>query len=107
MISDVIGWKFNHQSGMRCKEVDGVMTIVEFPGGIPSQSLQNQWTDEYNAWMASGGWKDEIADIEIQFNDTLKAFALVVLDEINALRANAGLQPRTITQLKTAVKSKL
>ena len=50
---------------------------------------------------------DEQADIEQQFDSTLKAFAIVVLDEINLLRVNAGLSERTITQLKTAVKAKL
>lgn len=46
-------------------------------------------------------------DIELSFSSTQKAFALVVLDEINLLRANAGLSTRTLTQLKSAVKSKL
>ncbi len=35
-----------------------------------------------------------------------KSLALVLLDEINELRVNAGLQERTITQLKNAVKVK-
>ena len=42
-----------------------------------------------------------------QADATIKAFALVVLDEINILRVNAGLQPRTVAQLKSAVKAKL
>jgi len=37
----------------------------------------------------------------------LKAFALVVLDEINLLRAQHSLTARTATQLRTAVKNKL
>lgn len=49
----------------------------------------------------------EKADIEIRFDNTLRAFALVVLDEINVIRQNAGLSPRTLTQLKDAVKAKL
>lgn len=36
-----------------------------------------------------------------------KAFALVVLDEINLLRSNAGLSTRTAQHLKTAVRNKL
>jgi len=47
------------------------------------------------------------ADIDIKFNSTLKAFALVVLDEINILRVAAGLPERTVQQLKSAVKAKL
>ena len=51
--------------------------------------------------------KTEEADIEVKFDSTLKAFALVVLSEINLLRANAGLPERTMAQLKAAVKAKL
>jgi len=47
------------------------------------------------------------ADIELVFDSTLKAFALVVLDEINILRTQAGLPSRTVQQLKTAIKAKL
>lgn len=47
------------------------------------------------------------ADIELMFDEPLKAFAEVMLDEINILRTNAGLQPRTIQQLKNAVKAKI
>ena len=44
-ISQVIGWKFDGQVGMSTRE--GVIT--QFPGGIPSQSLQDAWTIEYEA----------------------------------------------------------
>ena len=37
----------------------------------------------------------------------LKAFALIVLDEINAMRAKAGLAERTPGQLKAAHRAKL
>ncbi len=37
----------------------------------------------------------------------LRALMLVVLDEINALRANAGLTARTMNQLKTAIVNKI
>lgn len=50
-IAQVIGWKFNHQSGMRCKTVGGILTIVDFPGGIPTEADQLLWTDEYNTWL--------------------------------------------------------
>ena len=43
-IGEVIGWKFNHQSGMSTR--DGIIT--EFPGGIPSQADQDKWTKEWN-----------------------------------------------------------
>ena len=54
-ISKVIGWKFDDQQGMRCKEINGVMTIIGFPSGIPSQADQDLWTQEYNAWLNGGG----------------------------------------------------
>ena len=47
------------------------------------------------------------ADIEVKFDSTLKAFALVVLSEINILRVESGLPERTVQQLKDAIKAKL
>lgn len=106
-IVEAIGWKFNHQPGMRCAEVDGVMTIIEFPGGVPDQATQDTWLQEYNDYIAAGGLQDEAANIEQHFDPLLKAFALVVLDEINLLRTQAGLPARSVAQLKNAVKQKL
>lgn len=51
--------------------------------------------------------KEQRADIDIVFDSTLKAFVLVVLDEINILRVAAELPERTVAQLKTAIKTKL
>ena len=48
-IGAVIGWKFNHQSGMTTR--DGVIT--KFPNGIPSQADQDKWTKEYEDHLAS------------------------------------------------------
>ena len=45
-------------------------------------------------------------DFEESFPVLVKAFALVVLDEVNILRAVAGLPERTTQQLKQAVKNK-
>ena len=51
------------------------------------------------------GQRDEVMHT---FGPLLKeALALVVLDEINALRAFAGLAPRTQQQLLTAIATKL
>jgi len=44
-----------------------------------------------------------IADLDKLF----KAFAQIVLDEINLLRVKAGLSVRTIAQLKTAIKNQI
>ena len=49
MIAQVIGWKFNHQSGMSTS--DGVIT--SFPNGIPSQADQDTWTAEYTAHIVA------------------------------------------------------
>jgi hypothetical protein len=68
-ISDVIGWKFNHQQGM--STVDGIIT--EFPGGVPSQSDQDIWTAEYEAHLAATEYKvkrkDEYPSFEDQFDE--------------------------------------
>lgn len=50
--------------------------------------------------------QENAKDFEISFDTLMKAFALVVLDEINILRSNASLADRTISQLKQAVKDK-
>lgn len=51
--------------------------------------------------------KERQADIEVLFDSTLKAFALVVLDEINILRNAAGLPERTVAQLKKAISKRI
>jgi hypothetical protein len=51
--------------------------------------------------------RDAIADQIEQVESYTRAFALVVLDEINILRTAAGLGTRTAAQLKTAVRNKL
>jgi len=54
-IGTVIGWKFNHQSGMATR--DGVIT--EFPDGIPSQSDQDKWTKEYEEYLLANAYKEK------------------------------------------------
>jgi len=51
--------------------------------------------------------RDGVADELDAVEDITRAFALVVLDEINTLRAQHGLADRTIAQLKTGVRNKL
>ena len=50
---------------------------------------------------------DNIADELDQTQSIMKAFAEVVLDEINILRGEHALTPRTLAQLKAAVRGKL
>ena len=40
-------------------------------------------------------------------NSFAKAFAEILLDEINILRGRAGLMPRTLTQFRNALRAKL
>ena len=54
-ISEVIGWKFNHQPGMMTR--DGVIT--QFPGGIPSQEDQATWTAEYEAHLVATRYQQD------------------------------------------------
>lgn len=74
-IGDVIGWKFSNQPGMACKEIDGVMQIVEFPGGIPSKEDQAAWTAEYQAHLSVKSQLDVIGKYEVQVQAWLDAGA--------------------------------
>jgi len=51
--------------------------------------------------------RDAMANELDRVEDVMRAFALVVLDEINALRTLHGLPARTIAQLKNGVRGKL
>lgn len=104
MISDAIGWKFNHQTGMRCKEIDGVMTIIEFPGGLPSQADQDLWTQEYNDWIATGGDKD------LQAQEILNSpLAISMMEEFIAVLDAGGIPVPVNVQdnIKERIKGKL
>lgn len=91
-INEAIGWKFNNQSGMSCKAVNGVMRITEFPGGIPSQAQQDQWTSEYDAHIASGGHKDEEANRKM--NDAKRNSLVDAFHELeNRIRTLEGRPP--------------
>ena len=47
-ISDVIGWKFNHQPGMTVRGNE----ITEFPGTMPTDAEIATYTAEYEAHLA-------------------------------------------------------
>ena len=74
-IAEVIGWKHNHQSGMATR--DGVIT--EFPGGIPSQTDQDLWTEEYEAHIDSTQYQHD----RKEEYDKLNQFELIGEDSIN------------------------
>ena len=56
-IATVIGWKFNHQPGMDTE--NGVIT--KFPGGIPSAQDQATWIAEYEAYLPTKAWEQQMA----------------------------------------------
>lgn len=79
------------------------------PGTLDEGELQAYFdakeADLFTLAQAKGVVADEIYN---RLPDRiLKAFALVVLDEVNLLRSQHGLAPRTTEQLRTAVKNKL
>lgn len=51
--------------------------------------------------------RDNMAAVIENPNSVWRAFAEVVLDEINILRAQHALAPRTLAQLRTAMRNKL
>lgn len=51
--------------------------------------------------------RDGIVNILDGTEEILRAFASVMVDEINILRANHSLPDRTLAQLKTAIRNKM
>lgn len=94
--------------GVQIKEIDTLVpteATLTTPPTIDSVLDAGVWRDLTPTEIDAA--KTIKADIESRFDPTLKAFALVVLSEINALRVAAGLPTRTVQQLKNAVKAKL
>ena len=90
-ISNVIGWKFNDQPGMICKEdKDGVLQIIKFPGGIPTQADQDTWTQEYTDWITAGGDVTAEATRELGKHKLIKLIALVFFNHENRIRVLEG-----------------
>ncbi len=97
-IAEVIGWKFNNQPGMRCTEIDGVLKIVEFPGSIPTQAEQDQWTAEYEAYLASDAPRIETAQREF---DAMKLFKAKCISD---LAFRLGKAPGALTAAEIAAE---
>lgn len=93
-IAEVIDWKFNSQSGMCCKEDEtGIIRIVEFPGGIPTQEEQDIWVAEYEAFVAGGGLKEQEVDRQFQLTNIQKLIFLIEFDQENRIRVLEGKLP--------------
>src|SRR5689334_23032983 len=89
-IAEVIGWKFNNQPGMKCREIGGVLQIVEFPGGIPSQALQDQWATEYQTYLDSGSKTDQDCLDALTADKLKKLLFETNFDQENRLRVLEG-----------------
>ena len=68
-IGAVLGWKFNHQSGM--STADGVIT--DFPGGIPSDEDIAKWKAEYDAHVVATSYIGKRVDAYPSIGDQLDA----------------------------------
>jgi len=101
-ISDVIAWKFNEQPGMRCAEVGGIMTIIEFPGGVPSQADQDLWTQEYIAAGNGAEMQKQRDSDPANVSPFLKALVLALNDGSFVPNNNY-----TLPQIKAIIKAKL
>ena len=100
-IAKVIGWKFNHQPGMRTRDD----VITEFPGGIPTQAEQDAWTAEYNAYIASNQSKDDEALLELSKDRMAKLLFEINFDQENRLRTLQGQAAVTRAQYRNALFS--
>lgn len=103
-IALVIAWRFNNQAGMlTAQDENGVVRIVEFPGGIPSQELQDQWTAEYEAYVAAGGLDAEDVDREFQVNKIQRLIFLIEFDQENRIRVLENRPQITQAQYRDAL----
>lgn len=89
---------------------DGVDIYAWRRGGIPlAADVQASLEAEAARLWAAAQARAEPIELyrHVTLWRLLKAFALVVLDEINILRAAAGLGPRSASQIEGAIKNKL
>lgn len=85
---------------MGCKEIDGKLTIIEFPGGIPSQADQDLWTQEYNDWVTSGGLKDIQTEEELG-SDVVR----LVIETIVPMIQDGSITTKTPSEIITMAKA--
>lgn len=79
------------------------------PGTLAEGELQAYFdTREAELWGVAQAKAYPVDVFErVAVKRVLKAFALVVLDEVNILRVEAGLTERTADQIITAIKARL
>ena len=103
-IAEVIGWKFNNQAGMRCKVIDGVMQITEFPGGIPSQTDQDAWTQEYINYINSDQHDSDTVTKEFSADRLKLIIAKALHNHENRIRTLEGKPSVTLQQVIDALR---
>lgn len=88
---------------------DGVDTYKWSVGGLPIIGDLQPLLDarEAELWAKAQARAEPVNIYDVTPKQIVKALALVMLDEVNALRTAAGLQPRTGAQLLAAIKGKL
>lgn len=87
----------------------GSETYLYLVGGLPLTGNLQTILDAREAELFTAAQaKGKPVDLyEIVTRRVLKAFVLVVLDEVNILRQQAGLAPRTAGQIDNALKAKI
>lgn len=100
--------------GIKLDPLDGEVTVVKDRNGEriefwgrPEPEPTQQDFDAVTDQNVDDEIADNESDFQTRFDPLLKAFALVMLDEINVLRTQAGLPARTVQQLQAAVKAKI
>ena len=88
---------------------DGLNRVQTVPSHVPDGAVIAPYVPPTQAEVdaTQQAQLDAISDQVMGTDLALKAFALIVLDEINAMRAKAGLPERTPGQLKAAHRAKL
>lgn len=88
---------------------EAYMLPATAPGELAEGDLQAYFDGREAELWAVAQEKQYPVDLfeRVQVKRVLKAFALVVLDEINILRQRAGMPERTADQIITAIKAKL
>ena len=92
-----------------CNDSDGKGPyIAGWVSGLPQPTL----VSAYSNWPAASMWRSNVmnsikCNFEAWDKRELKALVLVLMDEINILRAKHALPARTSAQFKTAIRSKL
>jgi len=94
-IGIVIGWKFDHQSGMATRD----NVITEFPGGIPSQADQDKWTAEYLVEFPEGfdEWQQKMTGTDVGMPRYLEDH---ITDDHDGVASNEFLQVRYDAKIK-------